>query len=235
MIRNVIAASLLIAICFAGYSDAQAPTKAISLPKYQPNLPEGPGRELFASACLSCHSERYISMQPPMNATKWEESVRKMMKTFGAPVAEEQVPVIVQYLMAAKENHPAVAWNTLAPALPTTAPIIEADAKTRDKDRREGRTSYALHCASCHGRKGAGDGTSASLLLPKPTNFTEGRYTFAALAHMTYAGVPATAMPGFAALSNDDVRAVVTYTQQLSATTQPAIATGAASEETKLL
>src|SRR2546423_7036147 len=168
--RNLTTFSVLLVLYFTCAGYAQVQPKSIMLPKYQPNLPEAPGRELFASACLSCHSERYISMQPKMNATKWEESVRKMIKTFGAPVAEEQVPVIVQYLMAAKENHPAMAWNTLAPALPTTAPVIEPDPKTRDKDRREGRTSYALHCASCHGRKGAGDGSSASLLLPKPTN-----------------------------------------------------------------
>src|SRR6187397_1251971 len=64
----------------------------IALPRFQSNLPEGPGREAFASSCLSCHSARYISIQPPLTAAKWEESVRKMMKTYAAPIAEEQVP-----------------------------------------------------------------------------------------------------------------------------------------------
>ena len=33
----------------------------IVLPRYQANLPDGPGRETFAVACLSCHSARYIT------------------------------------------------------------------------------------------------------------------------------------------------------------------------------
>ena len=59
---------------------------------YQPVLPvaAGPGREAFANGCLTCHSTRYIAMQPPLTAAKWEENVRKMMKTYGAHVAEEQ-------------------------------------------------------------------------------------------------------------------------------------------------
>src|SRR5437016_13853638 len=85
--------------------------RQISLPIYQANLPPAPGREVFAVACLSCHSERYISMQPPMIAAKWEESVRKMMKTYAAPVAEDQVAVIVQYVLATKESGMASGWN----------------------------------------------------------------------------------------------------------------------------
>src|SRR3954468_1094967 len=80
------------------------PVTAIVLPRYQANLPPGPGREAFAVNCLSCHSSRYITMQPPMTAAKWEENVRKMMKTYAAPIAEEQVQPIVQYLTAAKEG-----------------------------------------------------------------------------------------------------------------------------------
>ena len=40
MTRNTLAAGLLIAICFACCSHAQTPAKSITLPKYQPNLPE---------------------------------------------------------------------------------------------------------------------------------------------------------------------------------------------------
>src|SRR4051794_21880914 len=37
----------------------------IELPHYAPaNLPDAPGRDAFTTACLSCHSTRYITMQP---------------------------------------------------------------------------------------------------------------------------------------------------------------------------
>src|SRR5438477_12705694 len=91
-----------------------AAVHAIRLPRYQRDLPTAPGREVFAVACLSCHSERYVTMQPRMTAAKWEESVRKMINTFGAPIAEEQVAQIVQYITATKESGQTGPWNALA-------------------------------------------------------------------------------------------------------------------------
>src|SRR5438552_11630196 len=88
--------------------------REISLPRYQMDLPEGKGREIFAVACVSCHSPRYVTMQPLFTAAKWEEEVRKMIKNYGAPIAEEQVPVLVQYLVTTKEQQNAPAWNTLS-------------------------------------------------------------------------------------------------------------------------
>src|SRR5438270_109956 len=93
----------------------------ITLPRFQPDLPPGPGRESFAVGCISCHSTRYITMQPTMTAAKWEESVRKMMKTYGAPIVEEQVPQIVGYIMASKEAGASQSWNSLA--VINTAPV----------------------------------------------------------------------------------------------------------------
>ena len=75
-----------------------ASVKSIELPHFQPYLPPGPQREVFASACLSCHSTRYITMQPIVPAPKWEENVKKMIKTYGAPIDEADVPKIVEYL-----------------------------------------------------------------------------------------------------------------------------------------
>src|SRR5262245_61739002 len=78
--------------------------RKIDLPRYQVELPNAPGRDTFAVACLSCHSARYIAMQPPLSQAKWDEEVKKMVKTFGAPIGDDQVPVIVQYLMTTKEH-----------------------------------------------------------------------------------------------------------------------------------
>jgi mono/diheme cytochrome c family protein len=191
----------------------------IELPKYQAELPAGEGREAFAAACISCHSTRYITMQPKVSAAKWEESVRKMMKTYGAPVSEQQVPVIVKYLMATKEagaGAGAGSWEVLA-VKPGNAKV-PAVTMTEDADvLKRGAAAYAVNCASCHGTNGAGDGLSAKTLLPRPTDLTGRRYDIGALAEAVYRGVPGTAMPGYAKLSAEDFRAVVVFTRGLGA------------------
>jgi hypothetical protein len=50
--------------------------------------------------CNTCHSPRYITMQPPLPAATWEAEVNKMIKTLGAPIPEENAKKIVLYLQA---------------------------------------------------------------------------------------------------------------------------------------
>jgi len=191
----------------------------IELPKYQAELPAGQGREAFAAACISCHSTRYITMQPKLTAAKWEESVRKMIKTYGAPVSEGQVPTIVKYLMAVKESGagagPAGSWEVLAVKPIGQAPEVKATDDSQVLKR--GEALYATHCASCHGPRGAGDGIAPRKPLPPPTDLTARRYSLAALADAIYHGVPGAAMPGYPQLSTDDLRAVAVFTQGLGA------------------
>ena len=74
--------------------------RAIELPRMEEKLPEGPGREVVMSACVLCHSTRYITMQPAMGREVWVASVDKMRKVFGAPVTNEQAAIVVDYLVA---------------------------------------------------------------------------------------------------------------------------------------
>jgi hypothetical protein len=54
---------------------------------------------LVQSRCSICHSLDYIVMNSPfLSRTAWEGEVRKMMKVMGAPVAENEVASIVDYL-----------------------------------------------------------------------------------------------------------------------------------------
>lgn len=43
---------------------------------------------------------------------------------------------------------------------------------------KEGKKTYDMNCAMCHGPKGAGDGAAAAALNPKPRNFTEGKFKY---------------------------------------------------------
>ena len=67
-------------------------------PLYPPVLAHGEGRNLVETYCNSCHSTRYIIMQPPLPAQAWEAEVNKMIKTFGMANPEGVAPKIVKYL-----------------------------------------------------------------------------------------------------------------------------------------
>lgn len=67
-------------------------------PLYRPALAPGEGRSLVESYCNTCHSTRYIIMQPPLPADTWEAEVNKMIKTFGMTNPEGVAPKIIKYL-----------------------------------------------------------------------------------------------------------------------------------------
>ena len=75
-------------------------------PSFTPELAEGDGRQEVQSFCATCHSTRYITMQPPLPGATWEAEVTKMMKTYGAPIPEAASKKITAYLQAhyAPEN-----------------------------------------------------------------------------------------------------------------------------------
>ncbi|QEC67645.1 hypothetical protein FRZ67_10205 [Panacibacter ginsenosidivorans] len=73
-----------------------------SLNTVNTELPDGPGYETFKTNCTSCHSARYIKMQPDFPEQTWTVVVAKMQKNFGAPVADSSAKEIVQYLVAIK-------------------------------------------------------------------------------------------------------------------------------------
>lgn len=62
-------------------------------------LKDGAGKDKVEANCVSCHSADYI----PMNAVfldrnGWTATVNKMVKAFGAPIKEEDIAPIVDYL-----------------------------------------------------------------------------------------------------------------------------------------
>jgi hypothetical protein len=75
-------------------------------PSFAPELAEGEGKLEVQSFCATCHSARYITMQPPLPAGTWEAEVTKMIKTYGAPIPEAAAKKITAYLQAhyAPEN-----------------------------------------------------------------------------------------------------------------------------------
>lgn len=48
--------------------------------------------------------------------------------------------------------------------------------RVSDQAQNDAAKTYASKCAMCHGVAGAGDGTAAAALTPKPTDFTTAEF-----------------------------------------------------------
>jgi hypothetical protein len=58
----------------------------------------GPGAEAAQRYCLTCHSSAYVSTQPALTKGQWTAEVTKMRTVYGAPIPDDQVAPIVEYL-----------------------------------------------------------------------------------------------------------------------------------------
>ena len=64
------------------------------------DLSPGDGLQEVRIYCSTCHSPRYITMQPPLPAATWDAEVNKMNKAFGAGIPEDASQKIILYLQA---------------------------------------------------------------------------------------------------------------------------------------
>ena len=81
-------------------SKPDSPVHTIVMPHDEPLFPPGPGRDEFVTACVVCHSPRYITMQPRFSRTTWLSEVNKMKDVYGAHISEDQVQKITEYLVS---------------------------------------------------------------------------------------------------------------------------------------
>ena len=82
------------------HSRLDSPIHTIVMPHDEPVFPPGPGRDEFVTACVVCHSPRYITMQPRFSRTTWLSEVKKMKEVYGAHISDEQVLKITDYLVS---------------------------------------------------------------------------------------------------------------------------------------
>ncbi|MBP7142363.1 MAG: hypothetical protein KBA71_10680 [Opitutaceae bacterium] len=95
---------LLLAACALiapGIAQAKDSPREITLPEeteiYQAS--DLPGGALINAMCLTCHSVEYVKYQPPSSPRAyWQATVVKMQKVFGAPILDEHVAPLVDYL-----------------------------------------------------------------------------------------------------------------------------------------
>lgn len=85
----------------SGKTDSGA-VHTITLPDIPPDIPPGPHVDAFERNCLTCHTARYVLIQPPFPKTVWENEVKKMIAAYGASISPQDQEHIVEYLDAVR-------------------------------------------------------------------------------------------------------------------------------------
>jgi mono/diheme cytochrome c family protein len=112
------------------------------------------------------------------------------------------------------------------------AVVVEVEAQGPDlgteAQRESGKTLYLKYCSQCHGDKGDGAGYATPHLLPKPRDFTSGKFkirstptgalpTHQDLVNIIRRGMPYTSMPAWPTLSDQDVSNLAYFIKTFSA------------------
>jgi cytochrome c553 len=115
-LKTMIAGILVSAAWFAAHASA-APL-SITLPPETAQLRPSahPGYVIATQMCAICHSVDYINQQPgKMSLTQWTAEVAKMQRAYGAPLSEDQVKQIGEYLALTYGSEPAASAVKVAP------------------------------------------------------------------------------------------------------------------------
>jgi mono/diheme cytochrome c family protein len=91
------------AVSALGFASVAAAPVSYKLPDETAAFKPGPNLDVVLNNCTGCHSADYIATQPrgpKYKADFWRDEVTKMIKAYGAPVDEADIPKIVEYLAA---------------------------------------------------------------------------------------------------------------------------------------
>ena len=90
-------------LVLAGLVAVRAAPVDYKLPEETAALKPGPNLEVAQNNCTACHSADYMKTQPIMKSKKdfWQAEVTKMIKVYGAPINDADVPKLVEYLSTA--------------------------------------------------------------------------------------------------------------------------------------
>lgn len=169
----------------------------------------------------------------PKESTPWNSA----MPAWEDRLTEEQVWQVVYYLYETTGHPPRVMSTGHAARPGAGAPasgllargagaVAPREAHAQRADLVLGKQVYDKRCAACHGATGKGDGPAAELLVPRPRDFTAGKYKIRSvpgqlasdqdLFRIVTDGMPGTSMPGWRALPERERWAVVEYIKRFA-------------------
>lgn len=71
---------------------------SVQLPVSDESFPPGDGADAATGYCLICHSAGMVVRQPQLTRDEWRAEVMKMRSAYGAPVPDDQVERLADYL-----------------------------------------------------------------------------------------------------------------------------------------
>jgi len=102
MLRTLSIAAGLLGIVLTWPVQAAEPFQpksiSIDLPDSDQMFPGGAEADPINNNCLACHSADMVLNQPALPKETWAAEVNKMINTYKAPIATEDVDPIVGYL-----------------------------------------------------------------------------------------------------------------------------------------
>jgi DMSO reductase family type II enzyme heme b subunit len=159
----------------------------------------------------------------PKESTPWNSA----MPAWEERLTEEQIWQVVYFLYETTGHPPRVMESHAAgPSAPTPvsgrlAGLGPREAAAQAGDLTLGKRIYEVRCAGCHGATGKGDGPAAELLVPRPRDFTAGKYKIRTvnsplasdqdLFRIITDGMPGTSMPSWKVLPEKERWALVAY------------------------
>jgi sulfite dehydrogenase len=166
-----------------------------------------PGYRLVQQNCMTCHSAQYAETQPQTSPRAyWDATVKKMKKPYGAPVRDEDMPAIVDYLVKTYGAERGSATPVAAAAVPAAPTAAGGAPRTADA------LLGANQCSACHAvdkkvvgpafhdvaAKYAGNADATGKVMQSIRNGGSGKW----------GQVP---MPGFPQLDEADLKTLATY------------------------
>jgi cbb3-type cytochrome oxidase cytochrome c subunit/cytochrome c553 len=174
------------------------------------------GTNLFAANCAGCHGSAgkgdgaaAASLLPkPADLTAARFSDERLSSVLWNGVAGSAMPPWRQ--LPTEDLRALIAYvHALKP--PGTVTSLQDSSKLD-----VGKALFATNCASCHGDNGAGDGQTAGVLAPAPTNFHLKMPTEARAWEVLRDGLPGTAMTPWKDQLNEEQRhCLVAYVRSL--------------------
>lgn len=145
--------------------------------------------------CLLCHSAGMVFNQAKLSQSTWHDEVEKMRNDFKAPIAEKDVPKIVDYLVNLKE---------IMSRPPEHSPHPQHGAEIA----AQGTSAGAVACAQCHAFNGVSDSSGAF-----PRIAGQSAYYLSKQMHDFASGIRSNAImtPIAKKLTDDDIADVTAY------------------------
>ena len=89
----------LVVVVLDGAGCASAPRAGFPVETVRLRASALPGYDVARQKCDTCHSVDYVAYQPPgMTQAQWTAEMTKMQHAYGAPISDDEVKLLAQYL-----------------------------------------------------------------------------------------------------------------------------------------